>query len=110
MYMYMYNVQRTCTCTPGDSYFQEKEYTDTGVCMGMRLMSGGTRTRDLLHTVLVPYQLSHRGSSAGRPNHLNCRQGISPLYKFMYMYIYMYMYLWSEVLFALIYGDICLKS
>ena len=39
-----------------------------------RAASGGTRTRDVLHTVQMLYQLSHRGSSAGQAESLNVMQ------------------------------------
>ena len=46
-----------------------------------RAASGGTRTRDVLHSRQTLYQLSHRGSSAGQAEYLKFIQGkcVSPL-------------------------------
>ena len=44
-----------------------------------RAASGGTRTRDVLHTRQTLYQLSHRGSSAGQAESLNVMQRQSRL-------------------------------
>ena len=41
--------------------------------------SGGTRTRDFLHTRQTLYQLSHRGSSAGQAESLDVMQRQSRL-------------------------------
>ena len=40
-----------------------------------RAASGGTRTHDVLHSRQMLYQLSHRGSSAGRTESLKFIQG-----------------------------------
>ena len=69
-----------------------------------RAASGGTPTRDVLHTRQTLYQLSHRGSSARQAESLNVMQRQSRLslinrvtlsqYMYMYMVVHtLYMYL-----------------
>ena len=52
----------------------------------IRAASGGTRTRDILHTRQTLYQLSHRGSSAGQAESLSVMQRQSRLFPYKQVY------------------------